>query len=146
METILFLAHTEADGTLGKRRARSARRAAIDLKQRNRRRSLIVGLYGADAATGRQCHRELRRAALSRRRRRQLRDSRAMRPTPPACEAIARASAATIVIAAGTSRNARVMAGVAHRLGGCHGYACHLPSRCGRSARQHHSLVLSPAH
>lgn len=115
MDTILFLAHTEADGTLAKP-ALEALGAAIDLKQALVG-SLVIGLYGAEVhvatnslvncgagkflAVQGEAFVEARYATDA-----------------AACEAIARACAATIVIAAGTSRNARVMAGVAHRFSG----------------------------
>ena len=115
METILFLAHTETDGNLSKS-SLEALGAAIDLNQAIAG-ELIVGLYGADvqpaahaiAACG--ANRFLGVSGDSVATGRYASDA-------SACEALARASAATIVIAASTSRNARVLAGVAHRLRG----------------------------
>ena len=115
MDTILFLAHTEADGTLAKP-ALEALGSAVDLKQQLGR-SLVVGLYGASvqsganvlANCGAQKFFAVQGDAFSTAR---------YATDAAACEAILKASAAAIVIAAGTSRNARVMAGVAHRLGG----------------------------
>lgn len=46
-----------------------------------------------------------------------------------ACEALSRAAQATIVIAPGSSRFARVMAAVAHRMGGC--IDTHITAVCG---------------
>ena len=115
MDTILFLAHTEADGTLAKQ-ALEALSAAVDLKQ-NLGATLVGGLYGAQvqpaANSLANCGAEKFFAVQS--------ESFALArygTDAAACEALARASAATIVLAAETSRNARVMAGVAHRLGG----------------------------
>jgi len=115
MDAILFLAHTEADGTLAKP-ALEALGAAVDLKQ-SLGAALIVGLYGAQAQPAANslanCGADKFLAI----------QGEAFAPAryasdAAACEALARASAPTIIIAAGTSRNARVMAGVAHRLGG----------------------------
>ena len=115
MDTILFLAHTEADGTLAKP-ALEALGSAVDLTK-SLAGSLVVGLYGSAvqpaanslANCGAQKFFAVEGETFA-----QARYS----TDAAACEAIARASAATIVIAAGTSRNARVMAGVAHRLAG----------------------------
>ncbi len=115
METVLFLAHSELDGSLGKS-GLEALSAALDLKQVIAG-ELIVGLYGASAEPAANA---IARCGAKRFLAvngdafvadRYATDS-------AACEALARASAATIIIAASTSRNARVMAGVAHRLGG----------------------------
>jgi len=115
MDTILFLAHTEADGTLAKQ-ALEAIGAAVDLKQ-SLGATLIVGLYGAQvqpaANSLANCGAEKFLAVQGE----AFADGR-YATDAAACEALARASAATIIIAAETSRNARVMAGVAHRLGG----------------------------
>jgi len=116
METILLLAHTEPDGSLA-RSAREALHAGRTLQQALGGAPLCVGLVG----------RQVQAAA----------DSIASGPArrffgvsgeefvPPryatdaaAAEAICRAAAATIVIAPGTARWHRVLAGVAQRLGG----------------------------
>ena len=115
METILFLAHTEADGTLAKA-ALEALGSAIDLSKQLGG-TLAVGLYGASVETaahalgtcGAQRYLGVSGEDFS-----QVRYA----TDAAACEALVRASGATIVIAAGTSRNARVMAGVAHRVNG----------------------------
>jgi electron transfer flavoprotein alpha subunit len=115
METILFLAHTECDGTLAKPTL-EVLGSAVDLKQ-SLGASLVIGLYGAEvqsatnslANSGAQKFLAVQGDTFSTAR---------YATDAAACEALMRASAATIVIAAGTSRNARVMAGVAHRLGG----------------------------
>lgn len=116
METILFLAHTEPDGTLGKFSFETLG-AAVDLKQ-TLGAELAVGLYGAStqpaadsiASCGVKAFFAVTGDAFATAR---------YATDAAACEALIRASAATVVIAASTSRNARVMAGVAHRLGGC---------------------------
>jgi electron transfer flavoprotein alpha subunit len=115
MDTILFLAHPEADGTLAKP-ALEALGSAVDMTKAVAG-SLVVGLYGAAvqpaanslANCGAQKFLAVQGEAFA-----QARYS----TDAAACEALLRASAATIVIASGTARNARVMAGVAHRLGG----------------------------
>ncbi len=115
MDTILFLAHTEADGTLAKP-ALEALGSAVELNQALSG-ELVVGLYGAAvqpaanslANCGAKKFLAVEGEAFA-----QARYS----TDAAACEAIAKASAASIVITAGTSRSARVMAGVAHRLDG----------------------------
>jgi electron transfer flavoprotein alpha subunit len=115
METILFLAHTESDGSIGKS-SLEALGAALDLK-RTIAGELLVGLYGANttpaanaiAGCGAKRFTAVSGDAFATAR---------YATDAAACEALVRASAATIVIAACTSRNARVMAGVAHRVGG----------------------------
>ncbi len=115
METILFLAHTEADGTLAKP-ALEALGAATDLNKQLCG-TLAVGLYGAEAQAaanavgtcGAQQFLSVSGEDFAQPR---------YATDAAACEALIRASGATIVIAAGTSRNARVMAGVAHRVNG----------------------------
>jgi electron transfer flavoprotein alpha subunit len=116
MDTILFLAHTEADGALGKV-GREALGAAAYLNQ-SLGGAFVVGLYGAqvqpaaDSIANCGAQRSLAVSGEAFAPARYATDA-------AACEALLRASGATIVIAAGTSRNARVMAGVAHRLDGC---------------------------
>jgi electron transfer flavoprotein alpha subunit len=115
MDTILFLAHTEADGTLANP-ALEALGSAVDLNQALSG-ELVVGLYGAQvqsaanslANCGAQKFLAVQGDAFSTAR---------YSTDAAACEALAKAAAASIVITAGTSRAARVMAGVAHRLGG----------------------------
>ncbi len=103
METILFLAHTEADGTLAKS-ALEALAAAKELPGK-----LLAGLSGAAAQpileeTLAVCGAEFAQARYS--------------TDAAAAEALCKASGATIVIAPQTSRWARVLPGVAQRLGG----------------------------
>jgi electron transfer flavoprotein alpha subunit len=115
MDTILFLAHTELDGTLAKP-ALEALGSAVDLNQALSG-TLVVGLYGAAvqpaansvANCGARGFLAVEGEAFA-----QARYS----TDAAACETIAKAAAATLVITAGTSRASRVMAGVAHRLGG----------------------------
>ena len=116
METILFLAHTEAGGSLGKV-ALETLGAAVELSQ-SLGAKLIAGLYGPDvqpaadsvATCGAQQFFAVQGPDFENAR---------YATDAAACEALVRASAATIVIAANTSRNARVMAGVAQRVHGC---------------------------
>ena len=116
MENILFLAHTEADGTLHKS-ALEALSTAIELKQALNV-GLDVALYGAQFHTAANsiatcgATRFLAVAGEA------FADAR-FATDAAACEALVRASGATIVIAAASSRNARVLAAVANRVGGC---------------------------
>jgi len=115
METILFLAHTEADGTLTKA-ALEVLGAAADLSKQLSA-TLAVGLYGAGARAaaiavgtcGAQRFLSVSGEEFSQPR---------YATDAAAGEALVRVAGATIVVAAGTSRNARVMGGVAHRLNG----------------------------
>ncbi len=116
MDNILFLAHTEADGSLNKT-ALEALSSAVELKQ-ELGGTLDVALYGAQiqpAANSIAPCGAARFLAVSGD---VFADAR-FATDAAACEALVRASGATIVIAAATSRNARVMAAVAHRIGGC---------------------------
>ena len=115
MDTILFLAHTEQDGQLPRAALEAlgaARQLAVATKGQ-----LVLGLFGAATAP----------AAA------QLGGSGAVKVlavTSPdlaqaryasdaaAAEALAKAAAPSIVVAPATSRLARVLPGVAHRLGG----------------------------
>jgi electron transfer flavoprotein alpha subunit len=116
METILFLAHTETDGSLAKP-ALEALGTAVNLKSSLPGAALVAGFIGA--STQEAANRVAGCGA-----------GRFLAVTGPefdasryatdaaASEAICRAAHATIVIAAGTSRWARVLPGVAQRLGG----------------------------
>ena len=116
METILFLAHTEADGKLGKA-GLQALNAAVELNK-TLGATLVVGLYGAEidpagnAIANCGAQKFLGVAGPEFAQPRYATDA-------AVCEALLRASTATIVLAAGTSRNARVLAGVTQRLNGC---------------------------
>jgi electron transfer flavoprotein alpha subunit len=113
METVLFLAHTEPDGSLAKAalEALTAARAAAEGGR------LIAGLAGADVApaaraiAGCGAEKILAVTGESFAQPRYATDA-------AAAEALCRASGATLVIAPGTSRFARALPGVAFRLGG----------------------------
>ena len=112
MEKILLLAHVEADGSLAKP-ALEALAAAKSLQAE----TLVVGLVGAQVeaaanqigscGASRWLGVEGAEFALSR-----------YATDAAAAEALARVSGATLVIAAGTSRWSRCLAGVAQRLNG----------------------------
>ncbi len=116
METILYLAHTEADGSLPKiaLEALGAARAMADALSGA---TLSAGLVGADVQAAAnaiaQCGAS-RFVAV---------DGPEFGPSRyasdlAAAEALCRATSATLVVAPATSRWNRVMAGVARRLGG----------------------------
>jgi electron transfer flavoprotein alpha subunit len=115
MDTILFLSHVEPDGTLS-RTAREALGAARDLAT-SLGATWVLGLFGAevaaaaDAAAGSGAARFLGVSGA---------DFGAPRygSDAAAAEALCRAAGASLVVAPATSRLARVMAGVAERLGG----------------------------
>ena len=111
MESILFLAHTEAGGTLAKPALESLS-AALALGG-----ELTVGLVGADVAAAANqiagCGAE-RYLAVSGEPFAEPRYA----TDAAAAEALCRAAGAAIVIAASTSRWARSLPGVAFRLGG----------------------------
>ena len=111
METILLLAHTEADGSLG-RPALEALAAA-----RNLGGELHIGLVGAQtalAANSVAASGAARILAVTGEAFAQARYA----TDAAAAEAICRTSGAPLVLAAGTSRWSRALAGVAFRLGG----------------------------
>ena len=111
MEKILLLAHTEADGTLGKP-ALEALTTALALGG-----PLTIGLVGtatqpaADQIAGAGAARILAVTGDAFGQARYATDA-------AAAEAICRAAACELVIAAGTSRWSRALPGVAYRLGG----------------------------
>ena len=111
MESILLLAHTDADGSLGKP-AMEALATARALGG-----ELTIGLVGAevqksaDQVSGAGAVRILAVAGAPFAQSRYATDG-------AAAEALARASGAAIVIAPATSRWSRVLPGVAYRLGG----------------------------
>ncbi|MBK9989700.1 MAG: electron transfer flavoprotein subunit alpha [Verrucomicrobia bacterium] len=116
METILFLAHTEADGTLGKA-ALETLGAAKTLSASLAGSTLVVGLVGAQtqsaanqiAACGATRFLSVAGADFSQAR---------YASDILAIEALGKASAATIILGPASSRWNRVMAGAAQRLGG----------------------------
>lgn len=115
MDTLLFLAHTESDGSLAKSTREGltgARSLAESLSA-----SWMLGLLGADiqsAANQLASCGATRILGVSGEQFSQPRYS----TDAAAAESLIRASGATIVIAPATSRWSRVLAGVAHRLGG----------------------------
>lgn len=116
METILFLAHTESDGSLGKAALESLN-AAKTLAASLTGSTLVTGLVGADVqAAANQiadcgATRFLSVAGVDFAQARYSSDV-------VAAEALGKAAAATLIIGPATSRWNRVMAGVAQRLGG----------------------------
>ena len=116
METILFLAHTEADGTLGKAALETlgaARNLAVSLAGS----SFTVGLVGASVEpagnqiAGCGATRFIGAASTEFSQSRYATDA-------AAAEAIAKAVGATLILAPAGSRWNRTLPGVAHRLGG----------------------------
>ena len=116
METILVLAHTEADGSLAKS-GREAMKAAGTLFKALPGASLNVGLIGdnvqaaANSIAACPATKYFGVAGPEFTQSRYATDA-------AAAEAICRAAQATVVIAPATSRWSRVLAGVAQRLGG----------------------------
>jgi len=116
MDTILLLAHVDADGSLAKP-AREALTAARSLRAALAGSTLCVGLVGAavqaaaDAIADCGADRFVGVAGEAFAPSRYATDA-------LAAEAICRETGATLVIAAGTSRWCRTLPGVAHRLGG----------------------------
>jgi len=116
METILVLAHTENDGSLAKS-AREAQRAAGTLFKSLPGSKLVIGLVGDNvqiaansiAACPATKYFGVTGAEFSQSR---------YATDAAAAEAVCKAAQATIVIAPATSRMARVLPGVAQRLGG----------------------------
>jgi len=117
METILFLTHTESDGTLSKA-AREVLGAASALRQDLPEANLAVGLVAPDDAqaaansiAGCGAARILAATGADFSTARYATDA-------AAAEALIRAAGATLVLAPATSRWARCLPGVAQRLGG----------------------------
>jgi electron transfer flavoprotein alpha subunit len=117
METILFLTHTEPDGTLPKAGLETLAAAAA-LTQALPGASLVVGLVAgdgvqpsADSIAGCGAARFLAVVGEDFAAARYATDA-------AAAEALARAAGATLVLAPGTSRWARCLAGVAERMNG----------------------------
>jgi electron transfer flavoprotein alpha subunit len=116
METILLLAHTEADGSLAKS-AREALHAAATLHKSLAGSRLVVGLIGenvqaaANSVAACPATKYLGVTGKDFAQSRYATDA-------AAAEAICKAAQATIVVALATSRWNRVLAGVAQRLGG----------------------------
>ena len=115
MDTILFLAHTEQDGRLP-RAALEALGAARQLAA-GTKGQLVMGLFGGETAPaaaqlgGSGAAKVLAVTSPDLAQARYASDA-------AAAEALAKAAAPSIVVAPATSRLARVLPGVAHRLGG----------------------------
>jgi len=116
METILFLAHTETDGSLGKP-ALEALTTARSLATGLAGSPLIAGLVGSEVQAAAN---QIAGCGASRFLGVSGADFTQSRYTTDlvAIEALARATAATIVLAPATSRWNRVLAGAAQRLSG----------------------------
>lgn len=116
METILFLAHTEADGTLPKVALESLG-AAKTLSASLAGSTLVVGLVGPEVQAAANSI-----AACGAARFLSIAGSEFAQPRYAsdivAVEALGKAAAATIIVGPATSRWNRVMAGAAQRLGG----------------------------
>ena len=116
METILVLAHTENDGSLAKS-AREALHAAATLHKSLAGSKLIVGLIGdkvqsaANSIAASPATKYFGVTGAEYTQSRYATDA-------AAAEAICKAAQATVVMAPATSRWARVLPGVAQRLGG----------------------------
>jgi len=115
METILFLTHTEADGTLCKA-SLEALGAAVELTI-DSASSLAVGIFGADVQ---KAANSIANCGATRIFGVEGPDFAQPRYATDACaaEILCRSSQATIIVTPGTSRMSRIMAGVAHRLAG----------------------------
>jgi len=116
METILFLAHTEADGSLGKA-ALEALTAARSLAAGLAGSPLIAGLVGGDVQPAANQIASCGAAKILGVAGADFAPSRYSTDIV-AVEALAKAAAATIIVAPATSRWNRVLAGAAQRLGG----------------------------
>lgn len=116
METILFLAPTEADGSLAKAGLESLS-AAQSLNAALPGSTLVVGLFGSQVQTAAN-----QVASCAAKRFVGVSGDAFAQPRYStdvlAIEALAKASSATIIIAPATSRTNRVMAGATQRLGG----------------------------
>ena len=116
METILVLAHTENDGSLAKP-VREALHAAATLHKSLAGSKLVVGLIGDNvqaAANSIAASPVTKYFGVTGAEFTQPRDA----TDAAAAEAISKAAQATVVVSPATSRWARVLPGVAQRLGG----------------------------
>jgi electron transfer flavoprotein alpha subunit len=116
MEKILYLAHTEAGGGLGKA-ALEALAAALDTARQMGDAQLAVGLIGADVQAAADAIAECGADQFLAVSDPQLSVSRYSTDAAAAAELV-RAAEATLVLAPGTSRLARALPGAAQRLGG----------------------------
>src|ERR1039458_8734241 len=115
MEIILVLTHADESGSALTKASLEAVTAGIDLASRLSA-PLTIGIIAADAATAASSlpSSGARLLAISGEAFAQARYA----SDAAAAEALCRAASATIVLAPGSSRFTRIMAGVAHRLGG----------------------------
>jgi electron transfer flavoprotein alpha subunit len=116
MEILLFLAHTEPDGTLAKP-ALEALASAQTLAQSLNNAPLVVGLMGPEVQAAADSIASCGATRFIGVRHEALRDAH-YATDAAAAQALCAAAHATIVIAAHTSRFARAMSGVALRLNG----------------------------
>jgi electron transfer flavoprotein alpha subunit len=116
METILLLAHTEADGALA-RSAREALHAAATLHKSLAGSKLVVGLIGENVQAAANAIAACPAAKYFGAVGKDFSQSR-YATDAAAAEAICKAAQATLVVAPATSRWSRVLSGVAQRLGG----------------------------
>lgn len=116
MEKVLFIAHTEPDGSLAKA-ALEALGAACSLVSNLAGSELVVGLFGERVQPGADRIASCRAAAFLSVAGPDFSQSR-YATDAAAAESLCRAAQAGIVIAPATARLNRVLAGVAQRLGG----------------------------
>jgi electron transfer flavoprotein alpha subunit len=116
METILFLAHTNADGTLSNT-ARELLSAALDLSRKLPGASMEVGLFGAEVASAADSLASCGAARFLAVAGTEFADSRYSSDVA-AVEALVRMSQATLIMAPTTSRLSRALPGAVQRLQG----------------------------
>lgn len=116
METILFIAHTESDGLLAKP-ALEALGAAVDLAAALPGSAFLVGLWGGQAGPAADQIANCGASKILAVEGTEFAQSR-YATDAAAVEMLIRSAQATLVLTAGTARASRVLAGVAHRLGG----------------------------
>ncbi|MCM2323338.1 MAG: electron transfer flavoprotein subunit alpha [Oligoflexia bacterium] len=116
MEKILYLAHTDSNGSLPKP-ALEALTAAMELSKKLGGASLSVGLIGASIDAAAQAIGGCGAAKLYGAAGAELGVSR-YSTDAAAAEALAKAAGATLIVAPGTTRFARAIPGVTARLGG----------------------------
>jgi electron transfer flavoprotein alpha subunit len=116
MKTILVLTHVDDSGAALTKASLESVTAGIELSRRTSS-PLIVGILGrdAEAAAHAVANTDARLLTVSGPAFAQARYA----TDAAACEALCRVANATVVLAPGSSRFARIAAGVAHRLGGC---------------------------
>lgn len=116
METILFLSHTNADGTLPNP-AREALSAAVELASKLAGSTLTVGLFGGDCAPAADSVSACGASRVLAVSGTEFSDSR-YASDAAAMEALVKESKATLVIAPTTSRMSRALPGVVQRVQG----------------------------